>query len=386
MDLASMIERENFFELFLPTIEKYYKEVHGQEIRCELRTWGGNLISYPFLSAFTMRQISETSRGFFLSEWNIREKTLKNLAAKTYIQLVTRSRGLFAKYRIEFQPAELLSPDLVLAPSNRSIRVFDYKTGVVGCIIKKGFTDKYFNQQLDFRRKNPYKFIPPLIAWSNCWFSEPILYGHPLARIRDDDIYQKGMEDAALAIAELVVNSLEYRDSIEYAKELNSNLIEGLVKARKTKHIKKAAEAERIIKKLCGILGNSRIRVPVALSHGDLQTGNIWVDNERKTWIYDWETAGIRSVWYDMATLLLSTRRQGGLERLWHQASVGEVSGLIIKSDERKDYTALEMHQISAIVLMEDIMFYMEDMLELPADYGSVLFDRYIDRLVALGL
>lgn len=386
MDLASMIERENFFLIFLPTIEKYYKEVHGQEIRCEFRAAGGNLISYPFLSAFTTRRISQASRGYFLSEWNIRGKTLKNIAAKIYIQLTTHSCGLLAKYRLEFQPAELLSSDLVIAPSNRSIRIFDYKTGVVGCIIKEGFTDKYFKQQLNFRKKSFYAFIPPLITWGDRWFSEPILYGHPLARIRHDGTYQNGMEAAVSAIAELVAGSLEYRDLIEYTNGLSDSLIKDLDKARKIKHIKNADKAERILKKLCTIAGSKRVQMPVTLSHGDLQTGNIWVDKTGKTWIYDWETVGVRSIWYDMATLLLSTRRQGGVERLWHQASTDEVRKLITKTDDRKDYSALEMRQISAVILLEDMMFYLEDMLELPEDYGWMLFDRYIERLSALGI
>ena len=36
------------------------------------------------------------------------------------------------------------------------------------------------------------------------------------------------------------------------------------------------------------------------------------VDKNEKVWIYDWETAGERSVWYDAAVLQYSLRRHSG--------------------------------------------------------------------------
>lgn len=386
MDLASMIERENFFELFFPTIERYYKEVFGEDVRCSFAETprSANLVSYPHLSAFTMRQISAKARDFYFREWNIRNEPFKSAAAKIFVLGMTCSRGLFAEHRLDFQPEGLLSEHLVIAPNNRSIRFFDHETGLVGCIIKQGFTDRYFSNQLRFRLEHPYPFIPPLTEWGSDWFREPIMYGHPLARVTDESQYERGLLDALGDISKIVRDSLKYSDCRTYVSSLCAALTAGIEKARGTKGILMADSAEKIVGDLVSVLNSGFPGVPIALSHGDLQTGNIWVERDGTTWIYDWETAGIRSVWYDTSTLLLSLRRAGGVERLWTSHACNETKGAILRNDARKDYSVGEMKQIAAIVLLEDILFYLEDMLELPKDYGGRIFDEYITRLSRL--
>ena len=41
---------------------------------------------------------------------------------------------------------------------------------------------------------------------------------------------------------------------------------------------------------------------------------------------------------------------------------------------------------IKGIVMLEDICFYLEDMLELPEKWGSELFDAFINRLVDIDI
>lgn len=387
MDLTSMIKRENFFEIFFPTVERYFKEVYGEDVKLSFAYKGekkANLFIYPRLSAAASRNVSKKARSFFYSEWNVRGSFIKRLAAKLYVYIMTHSRGLFAQYRFHLEPEKMLSKDLVIAPNNRSIRIFDYKSGLVGCIIKQGFTKKYFENQLKFRLQHKYSFVPPLTDYGDNWFREPIMYGHPLARVTDEEQYNKSIEQARTDVAIIAKDTLKYRGCDEYVKELLATLYKGLAEARDIKRIKWADNLENVIHRLACNLKDCTFNIPVVLSHGDLQTGNIWVDTIGKTWVYDWETVGYRSIWYDTATLLLSLRREGGIERLWQSLNCREVSEKVLANDSCKNYSDTELRQIVSIVVLEDIAFYLEDMLELPRDFGRDIFDSYVKKLDAL--
>ncbi len=387
MDLASMLKRESFFEIFFPTVERYFKEVYREDVHLYFASSGekkANLFIYPRLSAAVVRNISKNARSFFYSEWNVRGSWIKRLSAKLYVWVMTHSLGLLAQYRFHLEPAKTLSKNIVIAPNNRSIRVFDYKSGLVGCIIKQGFTNKYFINQLKFRLEHKYYFVPPLTDYGDSWFREPIMYGHPLARVTDEVQYKQSIVEATANIAIIAKDTLEYQSCDEYVKAVSTTLHKGVAEASEKKHIESADALETIINRLVGSLKDCTFQIPVVLSHGDLQTGNIWVDIKGKTWVYDWETVGYRSVWYDAATLLLSLRREGGIERIWQSTDYRKISEKVLANDNRKNYSDTELSQIVSVVVLEDIAFHLEDMLELPQDFGSNIFNNYTKKLIAL--
>ena len=121
----------------------------------------------------------------------------------------------------------------------------------------------------------------------------------------------------------------------------------------------------------------SNFDIPMCKSHGDLQSGNIWVDLNQKTWIYDWETVAFRSVWYDSTVLNYSIRRAYG----WQELLGEKTPDKMLMCDERKNYTAEEYEIIKSVVLVEDFIFYLEDMLELPEDWGREIYDNFSDRM-----
>ena len=120
--------------------------------------------------------------------------------------------------------------------------------------------------------------------------------------------------------------------------------------------------------------------IPTCQSHGDFQGGNIWVDDAGKTWIYDWETVGRRSVWYDSAVLCYSLRRSYG----WGGLTALPEPEKLLNCDCQKQYRLPEYHAIKGIVLLEDILFYLEDMLELPENWGGSIYDAFIGRIEKL--
>ncbi len=123
--------------------------------------------------------------------------------------------------------------------------------------------------------------------------------------------------------------------------------------------------------------------LPTVESHGDLQAGNVWVDSKnKKTYILDWETHERRSIWYDCATLLLSTRRAGKLKDMMDSRDTQAVKDAVLHNDSRKDYNMLA---VMGIITLEDVLFYRDDMLELPQDFGGDIFNRLAGELDAMG-
>ena len=378
MDLASMLQREDFFPLFFATVKKYYKEVFGQDVEIDFAEKKDcNLVIKPVLSAATAPRMSPAARGFFYSEWNVRNSLFKYLAAKAGVTFLTHSGKAVSQFCFRMTPEKAVTKDLVIAPNNRSIRFFDYESKMVGCMIKDGFTSKYFCNQLEFRKSHSYPFMLPMLKWGGDWFVEPILNGHPLVRVTKETMYQKGISDALAGIRMLAEDTLSQVEAEAYVSKMLARIEDLLIDAEKRKKIRTAAStrklAENAEKKVIGTLQI----IPLCGSHGDFQTGNIWVDENGKTWIYDWETAGRRSVWYDSAVLCYSLRRPYG----WGELATQTEPSKLLHCDTKKDYSQSEYAAIKAVVLLEDILFYLEDMLELPKDWGAEIFDAFIERV-----
>ena len=377
MDLKSMLKREDFFPIFFSTIKHYYKEVHGVKIEIDFSTKKDcNLVIKPFLSAAVSPKLSSKARRFFYSEWNIKSSFLKFILAKIGVFVLTHSRKSFAIYKFKVYPENVLDENIVIAPNNRSIRIFNYNENKVGCIIKEGFTHKYFDNQLNFRLNHNYDFILPLIKYGKSWFIEPIMVGHPLARVTDRIHFEDGKKEALKDISLLANDTLELIDAESYVSTLQTK-INGLVKkAIISKNIMKGQATLSIINNLKFDFRTFK-EIPICDSHGDFQEGNIWLDNNHKVWIYDWETVDKRSVWYDTSVLLFSLRNNFGWKKFFNIEQPVE----ILNCDKRKQYSNNDFINIRNIILLEDIVFYLEDMLELPSYWGNDIYDNFINRI-----
>lgn len=381
MDLSSMLDREDFFPLFFASIKKYYRQVKHLDVEIDFaQKKDCNLVIKPFLSAATAPRLSAGARSFFYSEWNVRNSLLKYLTAKAGVAFFTHSGKAFSRFCFRMTPEQAVTRDLVIAPNNRSIRFFDYQSQTVGCIIKDGFTDKYFRNQLEYRKTHAYPFMVPLLKWGEDWFTEPIMKGHPLARVTREDLYQRGISDALAGIRLLAEDTLEQVDADTYVSGMLGKIHGLLEEAKERKKIKTAASTQTLAEKSARKALETLQTIPTCESHGDFQTGNIWVDARGKTWIYDWETVGRRSVWYDSAVLCYDLRRAHG----WSVLTAQQSPNKLLNCDPQKHDRADAYAGMKAVVMLEDILFYLEDMLELPKDWGAEIYDSFIERVIDL--
>lgn len=381
MDLKSMLKREDFFGLFFPTIESYYYKVLHKTVKVTFASVDRpcNGVIKPRLSALTNCRMSSEARSFFYSEWNIRQSIIKNLLVKLYVFFMTHCGMNFAEYKFCITPESCFSSDIVIAPNNRSVRFFDYKSKTVGCICKIGFSTKFMKNQLCFRKSHNYNFVLPLIDSGENWFVEPILYGHPLARISDKVSYNKGIKDAICDIHKVACDSLQYIYLNAYANDLIKKIKKMLAQAKSTKRITTELLVVKIVAKVSDCFPDEDVRILLCLSHGDFQSGNIWLDKKSKIWIYDWETVELRSIWYDSAVLLYSLRREKGWKSFYKKQDISDI--YIEGIDKPKINSMAYCKMVKAIVLLEDIIFYLDDMLELPETWGNEIFDGFINNI-----
>lgn len=378
MGIEGMLEREDFYKILQETLMVYFQKVRHKDIICQYEPFddGEILRIYTRGSIVCRPNKPQGARAYLKAEYNVRNSLWKYVAGKLLVHYLMCTKMAFSPRGI-FITKGAVGKNEIISPQNRSIRIYDYDKLHVDCIIKQGFTEKYFNNQIAFRKKYKYDFMVPLIDSGEGWFREPILNGHPLARVTGKGKYQKGLDTAVLYIQRLAKDTLEYTPSQEYIQGLLSKAKQLTGLAKQIKNITTSDKCLALLDYIEKGLSNITMEIPTCMSHGDFQTGNIWMNNEGKVLLYDWETAGRRSVWYDSATLLYSLRRLYG----WGQffANPNPVQSLVC--DPNKNRTSEEFELIKKIVLLEDYLFLIEDMMELPETWGGDVFDGNINRI-----
>lgn len=379
MDIASMLVREDFYTILQETLRAYYRQVHNRDIRVEYTPFEGceTLYIYSRLSFIARKKVPCGAREFLYSEFNIRGNLIKYFAGKLLVFLAVHSGGRGATRKL-YITRGALGKNAFISPQNRSIRIFDYDAMTVDCIVKSSFTSTYFNNQLAFRTQYHYPFVPPILATSEGWFREHIMRGNPLARVTNNEAYKAAQSCVIQYIGELASDTVQLTSSAEYMSGLIKDVYAKLGQAESEKKIASAPALKTLVRSIEERI--SDMPIPLVRSHGDLQSGNIWLETDGRVWIYDWETQKTRSIWYDCVTLLYSTRRAGGLERFMSSPDIS----LAFANDDRTERTPQAVRLIKDVVLLEDMLFYLEDMLELPGLDGAEIFERFAARVLNL--
>lgn len=379
MGFQALLTRENYYGILKDTLQRYYTQRYGNgiEVGYEPKPGAEKLIMNPRLGMIFQPCPPRQPRKYLYRSYNIRGNVVKNIAAKAFVFLSTHSRSLFTMPRkLYIYPADMVKRDTMICYLNRSIRVFDFEEGKTVSIQKETFTSKFFQNQLQFRKDTKYDFIPPITACGDNWFEENILEGKSLARETDKDKFAAGEHQALSSILELSNETCDLSDSKAYISEIKKSCKQYLTNAKDTKGITTFDKATEYLDFLSTILAQAPEKIPLAESHGDLQEGNIWLEGE-KAWVIDWETHAKRSIWFDVTTLVFGTRYYGGIRTLTSKLKEDGLKETMLHG-QQCDWKARLM---VALFLLEDMLFYLEDMMELPGQGGKDSFDIYMNEL-----
>lgn len=339
MKITEMLQREDFYRINKDTLTEYYGN-------CDEKV---KLFIYPRLNVIVVKQPSKAVEEYLLTEYDVRGNVLKRFAVRMYVKLCLNSFGCLADQSIELN--NCATPDTLIYPCNRKYRIFDFAKQTVSVQIKSGFPTEQLSHEIEFRtRRDLPSFVPTLVNHTALGYTERIIDGRPLARITNGyETYKQAAFD------QLSVYANQFNEAVtgkDYARRL-SEKVKDLVK-----------EINVDLKTLLEELVDKISKLPklvTTFSHGDLQSGNIWIENKtNKVFIIDWESWGRRSSFYDKATLFDGLRP-------------GDIGNYLNKEEVPTEE--------KAVVLLEDVVFQLEEYGSLPGQFGLEKLKQYIEEV-----
>ncbi|MBE6727796.1 MAG: hypothetical protein E7562_04010 [Ruminococcaceae bacterium] len=323
MKISQMLLREDFYDINKKTLDNFYGSNENEKTK---------LYIYPKLNAIVTSKPSKAVRKYLYTEFNINTSFIKRIVVRLYAFLLLHSFGLFAAKKCIVN-AEV-GNDVLIYPCNKKYRILNFSKGIIDVIIKDGFKDGDLKHEINFRSRDDLAdFVPQIIKYDQNGYSEKIIDGCPLARKSvgfekyRDDAYKMYTEyykvsEKKVKPGEYALKLIEEISDLSFDSPINQALLEG------------------VLTRLKGILVDGDREIALSFSHGDLQAGNIWIENSTdKIYIIDWESCRERSIYYDKAVLYHGLRPLG-VEHYLNEN--------------------LELQE-KAIVLLEDIIFQINE-------------------------
>lgn len=340
MKITYMRLREDFDSINKETLNSFYAHSDKET----------DLFIYPELNAIVVRKPSKKVKRFLYTEFSVSGSILKRIAVWVYTRLLLNSFGFLAGSKIR-QKGDIGSNTLIY-PCNKKYRIFDFASNTVTVLTKSGFPNSAIKEEIDFRNEYKADFILPLRDFKENQYTEEIIDGIPLARIKNNK--EENINKAYKIWREYGSNydkEISPKEYIEYINESLAGKFDTLKNVINDDAIRKLQDT---IKELCSIITSFNSKITLTLSHGDLQPGNIWVENNTdKVYIIDWETVKMRSVWYDEFLLYKGLRMLGGLKKLFE----------------------LDSGLCKYVVILEELLYRIDDACCLPIDIRRKTID-----------
>lgn len=374
MKISAMLEREDFYSILQKTLEKNAAclGITSKHIQMGKGKKGRTLFINPKLNAILSASPAPAVIDFLKTEYNVGGSIYRQIAVKAYLWMATTFVRRFSHSSITFSYRHNLN-NLLIYPCNKKIRLFDFEQSIVYTVLKDGFPDTYIKRETAFRMERANDFIPGILEAKSHIYSEHIIQGRPLARINDTSF----VEDCKKKAYELVLH-LSTQKKIINAKDYIRRLALECKKALLQKPIYKD---EKIVQKVFEYIASEMPNetIPLLLSHGDLQPGNIWMDDQRdRLVIIDWETVKERSPFYDYAALYWDLRKDKNMQRLYEL--------VLSKSQQLSLKYQCAEKTIALTVLAEELAYQTEELESFPENIGIKEYEQVIDQYTHLKL
>lgn len=380
MTIQEMLEREDIYSILSTTLEEYFLTVRQEKVtvRVDNSRLKNRFVVYPRLGIVCSRFPSWKVAKDLYTQFNVQGNVIKKLVAWGYITACFLTFGLLSSCSLFVGNKNWCKRNIYIMPCNRKIRIFDYGKGYVDAILKTGFSDVCFKNEMKYRVKPQFDFIPPVIEHGDRWYRERIIEGVGLVRVKEPDYTrycQEVLDDAKL----MYQQTLHYEPIDAYYTRIADEIKKAFPKLKEEKNIATTDYIETVLDRIKSFTIGRDNNVPLVLSHGDLQTGNVMVENAtKKVSIYDWETAGERSVWFDMGKLMLHSQRKGRYAYMIEHRDDDEVKEKLLTFDDKKDYP---MAIVISILVLEELKFFVDEIIDLPGAIGTEIMDRLTDEL-----
>ncbi len=228
---------------------------------------------------------------------------------------------LFAHAALGISPPLDEATGLVFVAGNYKLRLLDRRRGEVHCMLKNGFPPAAMQRELAARKLAAELGLPvPALkaaAADGTWLTEAYVSGTPLNRLADEGQARWAVDEVVRHLQSLAERTLKEETLGNYLAHLEDQITAYL----SANPLFTQAQVQAWRQMTGALLVRLRLegpqslpRVLLALSHGDLQPGNILV-NGATVWLIDWEYAALRQLSYDPLVFLSGSRFPRGMAR-----------------------------------------------------------------------
>lgn len=375
-----MINKEDFYEILLLTLNSYYDDlIFSAENESVQTKFLNELYVYEKINAIIHSKPSKEILSFLKTEYDIRGSILKKVLVNIYLKFKLHSNGYFAEKKVFYFSLNNHTDfkNILIYPCNKKIRIFNFSNRIVNVVTKYGYPNSAIEKEINFRLDNLNDHIIPIESYGENWYGERIIDGIPLARIKNLEEYNKFKVAAHNILLSISKKHNKKNDIESYFIKLENQIN---INIDKIKFFNENI-SKNVIKLLEIIRSNIDLKdfqIILTLSHGDLHAGNIWIENStNKILIIDWETVEIRSEWYDLFVLHGGFRVTNGIEKMINSIRRNNIPYFL------QSFSLNAIERIIYVVLMEEIAFRLNDILSSPHDINLKEFEVYFKRLLS---
>lgn len=368
-----MKQREDFYKISIDTITSYFKKVH-QENNVKVGfapKKKGNFFVYPHINAIISSQPGSQVKEFLYTEYEVSDNWVKRKLIKNYVRILLNDRGFFAEKCLNIIPFKEDPASILIYPCNKKFRFFYFQKDYVDIFTKVGFDTENIQKEIQFRNKyKNYSFVHPVVEFGEEWYREKIIEGIPYARCSKEK-KEEYINQIYKGVIELHKVSLNYSSLDNYIEKILFKIKKGFENLNnKGKKIDNKNAFINLLLHIEKTMKNKDFDIPLVMSHGDFQEGNIWLTDNRQVIFIDWETWAIRSSWYDLLVFEKNLRRKHTFFKNLNEYIKCNVHHTFSTLDDvtinRDDKNARKI--IAQVVLLEDILWEINETNNLPKD------------------
>lgn len=340
MRISLLLQREPFGAILESTLSRFLRSWSGEPrtVKWALRRErvavdesGQRWVCNAYLNAIFVPGADASVIEHVRREFGRATTAWRQPLQRAYVKMAVSPgfAGQLAQASVTISPPLPDASGILITGGNRRIRLIDTRRGLVYAILKTGVPRQHVDRELASRRaaEDAHVHVPAIEAADADagWFCERFVVGTPINRLADATDMPRRYEEALQDIGRLVARTASDEGAADYARRVASQA-RCLLAENAQVPVSNRAKLYGTLDELLAVVAElvpRRSRIPTALTHGDLQAGNILAD-EDTAWIIDWEDADRRQAGYDWLVANLQSRFPSGLSvRLSHFVSTG---------------------------------------------------------------
>jgi len=303
LNIKLLLRFEDFYQILSNTVVRVFDEnmVSISKLNA-LRLYSNNLAyCIPSLNIIFSSKFARSIYPIVLKQYSHSHSKFITIAKKIYIFSLIRIpliRFIFSHRVFIFSNNSFFDSYVVQGGSSK-IRFIDLSNNLSMLALKDSYSPyDYFYNEVDFRLSNFSKYSLPLYDANLDIF----IYSEPYY-LNCDYLYYNSSSYGVLKdkVSEI------YSSYIDYSCTSNAIRINDYINKILTisENLTLPVKIDSFLNKLSLMYGD--VIVPQHFSHGDLQVGNVLIQNNN-LFLFDWESCGSRVLFYDLIILATKAR------------------------------------------------------------------------------